>query len=280
MMKIGAHVRLGKGLLNAVELAEKAGCETMQIFAANPNAWTSRSIDPSTADEFHRRTLDAGIGPVCIHTPYLLNLASPVEDNYSKSTTALVDSIQRAEVLHADFVVTHIGSHRGTSFEDSLSRIESAVRSAVCETGNAVLLLENSSGSGDSVGAKFEELSAILSRLSDCRSKVGICLDTAHLWGAGYDLSDPDSINGVVSDFDSIVGLSWLKLLHLNDTKVPLGSRKDRHANIGTGSIGEDGFNVLLHHPALADLAGIIETPPRSDDKHDIDILKHLRDNG
>lgn len=279
-MKIGMHVRLVKGLLYGVERAHEIGCETMQIFASNPNAWSSSPMNPSTAIDFYLSAEEAGISPVVIHTPYLLNLASPDEGNYTKTVAALADSMRRAEMLHADFVVTHIGSHRGTSFDESLDRITSAVNKALEEGGDgAVLLLENSSGSGDSVGASFEELNTIMDQLTDAGGKVGICLDTAHMWGAGYDLSGQEPVDNVLKQFDKTVGLDRLRLLHLNDTNVPLGSRKDRHANIGTGKIGIDGIRALINHPDLADLAGIAETPPREDKQRDIDILKSLRKN-
>jgi deoxyribonuclease-4 len=280
-MRLGVHTRLPKGLAFAAESAAVIGCESIQVFAANPNAWTTRPIDPSTAEIFRQHTADSGLDPVVIHTQYLINLASPDPEIYERSIRALADSLVRAQALGARYVVTHIGSHRGTGFRQGMDQVCQAV-ARVCsgEVKTVRLLLENSAGSGNSMGSTFDELASILNGLDAYREMLGICLDTAHLWGAGYDISSIANVERIVAEFDSIVGLDRLMLLHLNDTKVELGSRKDRHANIGTGHIGEPGFKSLLHCQALVQLTGIIETPPRNTagEERDIDILKRLRD--
>jgi deoxyribonuclease IV len=278
-MRIGIHISISEGLENTARRAAEIGCETIQIFAANPSAWHSRDIDPNTADLFRGLASDLDLRPVVVHTPYLLNLASPDPNNYGKSAAALADSLRRATLLGAQYVVTHIGSRRGESLEPAVSRICEAISEALDRiAGNVVILLENSAGAGESVGSRFEELRTILDCLEEQHDRLGICLDTAHLWGAGYDISLAKTADHVIAEFDATVGIDRLMLLHLNDTCVPLGSHRDRHANIGTGNIGEAGFAALLHHPALMDLPGIIETPPRADNLRDIDVLKRLRD--
>lgn len=281
-MRIGAHVRIENGLVSTVERAVESGCETIQIFAGNPNAWKSASIKDDVTEQFRQHIAAAGIRPVVIHTAYLLNLASPDEDNYAKSTSALADSMHRAGIIGAQYVVTHIGSHKGEGFEASIHRIWAAIRTALeTSNGEAMLLLENSAGSGNSIGSRLEEIAEILDGLNDIGERLGICLDTAHLWGAGYDLSSEDEINRRVSEIDDVIGLDRLKVIHLNDTLVELGAKRDRHENIGNGKIGIAGFNVIVNHPALDDKTGIIETPHTVGSVHDdVEVLKILRIDG
>lgn len=282
-MRIGVHVRRGNGLVASVRRAAELGCETIQVFAANPSAWHSPEIPAQVADDFRRVAEESDLRPVFVHTPYLLNLASPDRAIHAKSSSALADSMRRAGALGAQYVVTHIGSHRGSGREQGIERICEAVITVFdANTSGIMLLLENSAGAGDSVGSKFEDLRAILDCIGDHGGRLGVCLDTAHLWGAGYDISDCEPADRTLGDFDSTVGLDRLRLVHLNDTHVPLGSRRDRHANIGMGNLGERAFAAIVHHPALQPLAGIIETPARTieDDVRDIQILKGLRGAG
>lgn len=279
-MRIGAHQRTGKSLPEAVERAAGIGCEAIQVFAANPSAWRTRMIPDDLAGLFRRLTSQHDIHPVIIHTQYLLNLASPDEVIYAKSADALADSLVRADALGAEFVVTHIGSHRGVGSEAGILRVRDAVRRVLdASVSSAVTLLENSAGGGDLMGSRFEALRAILDGLSEHESRLGICLDTAHLWGAGYDVSNSDAVNTTIAEFDSVVGLERLTLVHMNDSRSALGSRSDRHANIGYGEIGIEGFAALMKHPALAGLTVIIETPANTPEDHarDIAVLKELR---
>jgi len=279
-MRIGAHMRIGRGLVEAARQAGEIGCETIQIFAGSPSAWRSRTIDPGEAERFKQAAIRQDIHPVFVHTQYLLNLASSDPGIHAKSVDALANGVRHAGVLGAQYVVTHIGSHRGAGSAAGLTRIRDAVSRALQgNDGSVLLLLENSSGPGDSVGSKFAELRAILDSLPDFGDRLGICLDAAHLWGAGYDVSNPDAVAATLEEFDSVVGLGWVELIHLNDTHVALGSRVDRHASIGTGNIGERGFAALIHHPALLGLSGVIETPWKTieDDAREIALLKRLR---
>lgn len=279
-MKIGVHLRLSGGREKAIRTAMDIGCECIQIFAANPNSWHSPEINLDEAEKFRSLAVEYDIQPVVIHTPYLLNLASSDPVIYEKSIYALIDSMHRADKFGASYVVTHIGSHKGAGMEQGIANVVRGVSRTLDAVDNeVVLLLENSAGGGDSVGSKFDQIHSILDAMDGYENRLGVCLDMAHLWGAGYDVSCKDAVDQTIGDFISTVGLSWLKVLHLNDTHVELGSRRDRHANIGTGLIGEPGFAAILHHPALTSLVGIIETPARTleDDERDIDILKRLR---
>jgi len=279
-MRIGAHQRTGKGLDEAVERAAEIGCEAIQVFAANPSAWRTRAIPCDLAESFRGLTTQHDIHPAVVHTQYLLNLASPDEVIYAKSVDALADSLVRADALGAEFVVTHIGSHRGEGAEAGVQRVQEAVgRVLTASNSPVVLLLENSAGGGDLIGSRFEGPRAILDGLPEFSERLGICLDTAHLWGAGYDLSGSGAVNRSIAEFDSVVGLERLKLVHMNDSRSALGSRSDRHANIGQGQIGIEGIASLMHHPALAKLPVIIETPADTPEDHrrDIALLKEMR---
>lgn len=262
----------------AARRAAEIGCEALQIFAANPNSWRSRKIDDGSAAEFRRLVEEFNLRPVVIHTQYLVNLAAPDPDIYSKSTSAVIDIMNRAHLLGAQYVVTHIGSHKGSGLEEGIARIHSAISEILGQVEGVTLLLENSAGGGGGIGANFQEMRAILDLLAEHQPRLGICLDTAHLWAAGYDLSSEKSVAATIGEFDDSVGIEMLKLMHLNDTNVALGARRDRHANIGMGNIGEEGFSAILHHPDLSLLPGILETPaPEVALIHDIDILKQLR---
>jgi len=277
-MRLGAHIRISGGLNVAARRAAEIGCEALQIFAANPNSWRSRKIDDGSAAEFRRLVEEFNLRPVVIHTQYLVNLAAPDPDIYSKSTSAVIDIMNRALLLGAQYVVTHIGSHKGSGLEEGIGRIHLAISEALGQVKGVNLLLENSAGGGGGIGANFQEMRAILDLLAENKSRLGICLDTAHLWAAGYDVSSEESVGATIQEFDDAVGIEMLKLMHLNDTNVALGARRDRHANIGMGNIGEEGFSAILHHPDLSLLPGILETPAREAALiHDIDILKQLR---
>lgn len=280
-MRIGAHQRTGRGLDDIVERAAAIGCEAIQVFAANPSAWHTRPVPAATAAAFRAQALVHDVRPAVIHTQYLLNIASPDSQIYARSIDALTDSLVRADALGARLVVTHIGSHRGTGVDAGVARVQHAVARVMEEAGEspAVLLLENSAGAGDLLGSRFEDLRAILDGLSELRGRIGICLDTAHLWGAGYDVSTDDTVARTLDEFDTIVGHKWLRLVHMNDSRSALDSHSDRHANIGQGQIGLEGIGAMMRHPALGDLPVIIETPASTPEDHerDIALLKELR---
>ncbi|HET6456223.1 MAG TPA: deoxyribonuclease IV [Armatimonadota bacterium] len=279
-MKVGLHIKIGGGLGAAADYAAEIGCETIQIFAGNPNAWNPGKLDLVQAQKFRESIERSGISPVIIHTQYLVNMAAPDPDIYLKSTNSVLEALRRASILGAQYVVTHIGSHKGAGFEQGLELVRQSLSTALTQADNdVVLLLENSAGAGGSLGTNFENLHAILASLPEFEQRLGILLDTAHTYAAGYDLSSADAVNSTLAAFDSVVGLNRLKAMHLNDTPSALGSHLDRHANTGAGNIGEAGFRALINHPALVGLPGIIETPRRGGKGiEDLAIVKQWRD--
>jgi deoxyribonuclease IV len=279
-MRLGLHIRIAKGLLEGLAQAERLGCETVQFFSSNPNAWRTGSLDPEAAAAFKARAGELGIRPIILHTPYLVNLASPNTDFWQKTVGLLVFALSRASLLGADHVVTHIGSHKGTSYEEGVQRICKAAKQALEQSeSSAMLLLEAGSGAGDTIGSTFTELADIFACMPGNLPPVGVALDTAHMWAAGYDVSSKKKLDEVVSDFDHHVGLSRLKLIHLNDSRQALGSKADRHWHIGEGRIGLAGFEAVVNHPALASLSGIAETPGHEleQDWRNLGTLKDLR---
>lgn len=261
-MRLGVHIRIAKGLESAIVKAESLGCEAIQIFSSNPNSWQISTLSPVTADAFKSGAERLGLFPVVLHTPYLLNLASPKDDIWSLSKSALASALNRARAVGGHYVVTHIGSHSGSGYEFGADRVGQAVSFALDESDSeALVLLEAGSGSGNTIGSTIEELAGLLERLESRRDRVGVCLDTAHLWGAGYDISTEDGVNSLLAHFDRKIGISRLKVFHLNDTLKDLGSHIDRHWHIGKGNVTLEGFRAIVNHPSLADIGGIMETP-------------------
>lgn len=276
-MRLGVHIRIAGGLVRALDRARELECEAVQLFSGNPNAWARTPLDPDTAALFAAKTAELGIHPVVLHTPYLVNLASPDEEIHGKSKVVLADAVRRAPLMGASYIVTHIGSHKGEGYEDGVRRIGEAVRFALAAAEGPIIALEMGSGSGNSIGSRFEEMGDILANLTDVSDRVGICIDTAHLWGAGYDISTAEGVGSMFDLLKRHVGLDRLKVVHLNDTQMALDSRRDRHYHIGEGHIGISGFRAILNYPGTENLPGIIETPAEDELIHDIDNLSTLR---
>ena len=259
-MKLGLHLSIGGSIDRAVDRAVEKGCNVMQMFSRNPRGWRSGKLDLGTIEIFRAKVRRSGIWPVFIHTPYLLNVASPKEDVYRKSIGVLKDELRRAEELNVPYVVTHLGSHLGHGKKSGFKKIVDAVNESFSAVENdVVLLLENTAGTRNSMGSSFEDIEYIASRIED-RTRVGICFDTCHAFAAGYDLVSRGAIEHTLQRFDEVIGLEELKLVHLNDSKGSLGSRIDRHEHIGMGKIGEKGFKNILKSK-LGQLPLILETP-------------------
>lgn len=275
-MRFGVHIRIAQGLEKALDRAEALGCESVQVFSGNPNAWSRKPLDPEAAAVFVARWAELDIRPIVLHTPYLVNLASPDDGIWVKSTQALADAVVRAHLLNASYVVTHIGSHKGAGYAEGVARVCAAVRTALEAAPEPVVALELGSGAGHAVGSRFEEIADIIEGIPDIQSRVGICIDAAHLWGAGYNISTPKGVEHMFGELARCAGLDKLQVIHLNDTLVELGCHRDRHHHIGRGRIGLDGFRALVNHPAAAGLPGIIETPDHSMER-DAENLAALR---
>ncbi len=267
MVKVGAHVSIAGSIDRAVDRAEEIGCDTFQIFSRNPRGWRAKEISEETAEEFKRKLHLSGMDPPVDHMPYLPNLATPKDDVYDKSVAALTGELERCELLGIPYLVTHLGSHLDASKEVGIERTAEAIITALSSVDNEViLLLETTSGSKNSVGGSFEDLADIMRRV-DRDDRVGACFDTCHAFVAGYDLRTEEGLEETMEEFDRTVGLERIKVVHLNDSKGPLGSKLDRHEHIGLGEIGEEGFRLILGHPGIRTRPLILETP--SDERRD-----------
>ena len=278
-MKIGAHVGSSGGLTTAFERAQAIGAETIQIFGAPPQTWRRRKIQPEECEEFQAGIKESGIEPVFLHGPYLINLATDSLEQLKKSTDALSGDLRLASAIGAKGVIFHVGSHKGAGFEIRLPQMVKALQGVLKDTpDDAWIILENSAGQGGSVGSKFSELGAIISRVGSERLKV--CLDTEHAYAAGYNLADKKELAKAMKEFDAEVGLDKLVAVHANDSKIPLGGGVDRHENIGKGHIGRAGFETIMSHPAFSAVPLLLEVPGmegEGPDKPNVDILKRIR---
>lgn len=266
--RLGAHLPLAGGMVKAVERAHAIGADSLQIFTDNPTAWVHRAEPPLEIEAFRGRLADLGIGPIAIHAAYLVNPAGPDPTLFARSVEILAQELRGAPAFGARFVNVHIGSHRGAGLSAGVERVAEAVALVLGEVDDgpdaAMLVLENSAGSGWGLGTSVDELASIaeaIDRRGVSAARIGFCLDTAHAWGAGIDLGDPDAIDAFLDDFDRRIGLSRLVMVHLNDSRSERGSRLDRHEHLGAGRIGAVGLTHLLRHPGLARALHILETP-------------------
>ena len=266
--RVGAHLPLGDGLLKAADRAREIGATTLQVFADNPTAWRRRSEPPKSLDAFRARLAEHGIAPLAVHGAYLINLAGPEEDFWTRSIGVLAAELRMGAMFGAAGVNVHIGSHRGSGFEAGRRRLAEGLRrvfaAVPAEPGAPIVTLENSAGGGDGMGATLPELEAILEAAAASgadTARIGFCLDTAHLWGAGHEISRPEVLDALLDDFDRRLGPERLTMIHLNDSKAALGSHLDRHQHVGAGGIGEAGMGHLLRHPRLAAVPFVLETP-------------------
>jgi deoxyribonuclease-4 len=256
--------------MRAARRARQIGATALQIFSDNPTAWRRRPEPPHDAPDFIAYCVDNGIAPVAIHASYLINLAGRSEPFASQSLAGLIHEVQRAPAYGASLVNAHIGSHRGHGREGGLARIAANVSQVLAATPRGVrLVLENSSGGGDTIGSTLEELAAILDAVSVDPGRLAFCLDTAHLWGAGYDVGDPNAATAVLDRFDELIGLDRLALIHLNDSRSLRGSRGDRHEHVGAGRIGAVGLATLLRDPRLPGRTTIVMETPGADEGYD-----------
>ena len=276
-MYLGAHVRASGGVWKAVEKGVELGAEAIQFFAGSPRTWRPQMYSEKDAARFREARAASPIRYVVIHTIYLINLASANEDFYEKSVVALVGAVAAAEQLGADAIVTHIGSHQGSGFDAGLARVQVALGRALEEASdsNVRILLEDTAGAGGTMGVNFQELGAMIDSVGG-HKKVGLCIDTCHLLAAGYDIRTRDGLDEALADLDHWCGLERLEMLHLNDSKTPLGSNRDRHANIGEGEFGLDGFRQIVNHPAFASLPGITEVPGMHEEGPDLENMRRL----
>ena len=268
--RAGVHLPMGLGLVRIAERADEIGASALQIFSDNPTAWRRRAEAPPEAEAFRRRLAELEIGPVAIHAPYLVNLAGPDDELFGRSVGLMRHELQHAHEFGARFVNVHVGSHRGAGVDAGIRRLVDGLQQAMdgshppeTDSSAPLVVLENSSGGGFAVGATIEELALVLDAAGarGLEGGLAICLDAAHLWGAGYDVSNPAAIDEVLATFDRLIGLERLVMVHLNDSESAMGSRHDRHAHIGEGRIGREGLAHFLCHPRLDHVVFYLETP-------------------
>jgi deoxyribonuclease IV len=280
-MRIGAHISIAGGVAKAVDRAKAAGCEAVQIFSGNPRGWKIVPFDPEAGAEFRRRCREEEIFPVFIHSPYLINLSAPDEEIYRKSLSAFQNDLQRCDLLGADGFVIHVGYHRGEGMEAGMEKMAGALKETLAALPDlqTTILLENTASAGSSLGHRFENIAEIINR-AGAGEKLGMCFDTCHAFVSGYDVSSAAGLDQTLEELDRTIGLDRLKIVHFNDSKYGLGSRRDRHAHIGEGEIGRAGMRRIARHPALREKAFILETPKKTpeDDPRNIALVKSFRD--
>ncbi len=275
-MRFGFHISIAGGFSKVVERAKARGCETIQFFSRNPRGWKYYPLDKKEVEKLRSSIQPTDLSPIFLHLPYLPNIASFKSKFYSRSVDSIAEDLKRANQLGAQYLIIHIGHRLETSEDEAIEAVSQGINQAFGKAENhIILLLENTAGQGSEIGYTFEQIKKILVKVHD-QERMGVCLDTAHSFEAGYDLSKKDGIERTLESFDQSVGLTRLHLLHLNDSKTPLGSRKDRHWHIGEGYIGLEGFRTLINHPLLKHLPGIMETP-RKDTVEDLINMKVIR---
>jgi len=275
-LRVGFHVSIIGEIDRAVDRAVELGCNTFQIFTRNPRAWKAKELTEKETKAFIEKVNSRDVNPVFSHMPYLVNLASPREEVYSKSVETLKGELERCKKLEIPYLVTHLGSHLGAGMGSGFEKIVKAIDEAFSDVDERVmLLLENTAGTRNSMGGSFEDIQHIIERLAYPK-QVGVCFDTSHGFAAGYDLRTEAAVEQTIGQLDEMIGFEKLRLVHLNDSLGDLGSRIDRHEHIGMGKIGEEGFRSILRSK-LGLLPLILETPKDSR-RSDIENLTKVRE--
>jgi deoxyribonuclease IV len=259
-MRLGAHLSTAGGIDTAIDRAAAIGADCVQVFTQSPRMWKPTEHKPEAIERFRARRAEAGIGGVVCHALYLCNLGGPDDAIYDKSVATMCATVDTAVAIEADGVVFHVGSHLGAGLETSMKRVVRAMKKVLrrCK-GDTWLLIENSAGAGGTIGRSIGELAQLTNAL-DGHERLGICLDSCHLYASGYDVTDPAVLDSVVDEVDATIGLDRLRALHINDSAAPFGSNRDRHADVLAGEMGK-GLGVFLAHPAFQGLDAYLETP-------------------
>ncbi len=277
-MRLGAHISISGSIDLSIDRALEIGCNTFQIFTRNPRGWGLATLYSDQVERFVTKVKDANINPVIAHMPYLPNLASSKGGVYKKSKESLKLELRRCRMLKIPLLVTHLGSHLGTGIRNGMIRIIDAINEALREIdGDVMLLLENTAGSRNSMGTRFENIAEIIDRIEH-QHRVGTCFDTCHAYAAGYDLKTANAVSETLDELDDNVGIERVKVIHLNDSKRGLASKLDRHEHIGLGRIGVKGFSAILANPIIKRLPIILETPidSRRDDVGNLNMVRGL----
>ncbi|MGH2557795.1 MAG: deoxyribonuclease IV [Thermomicrobiales bacterium] len=278
MLEFGSHMSIAGGCDLALTRAAALEIAACQLFTKNASQWRAKPLDPAVIERFHAQRAATGMRHLVAHDSYLINIASPADELWEKSRLALMEELDRCDQLGVPYLVSHPGGHMGSGEEVGIRRVAEAINRIHDERpdGASVLLLETTAGQGTALGRTFEEIAGILSLVED-KQRAAVCLDTCHIFGAGYDLRDQATYDATINSFDEVIGLGQVKVIHLNDSKKALGSRVDRHAHIGEGELGLSAFELLVNDQRLAGLPGILETPKGDNDEDDRRNLATLR---
>ena len=278
---LGAHVSIAGGVKNAPLNGEKIGCNAIQIFTKNQRQWSAKPYEDEEIKEYFKNLKKTEIKKVVAHSSYLINLASPNEDIYKKSTDALIDDLNRCEKLKIPFEVVHPGSHLGEGIEKGIEKIIKGTDIVFKKVSGSGIALETVAGQGTNIGFRFEHLRDIINGVKE-KNRVFVCFDTAHTFEAGYDIRTEKGFRKVLDDFNKIIGIEKLVVFHLNDSKTPLSSNVDRHENIGKGLLGLEPFKFLVNSKEFKEHPMILETPGGDDmyieDLKTLNLLKSLID--
>ncbi|MFC7075594.1 deoxyribonuclease IV [Haloarcula halophila] len=276
MLRVGAHTSIAGGAYNAVDEQVDYGGNCGQIFSHSPQVWQDPDIEDEEAQQFRDRSAEHGVGPWVIHSSYLVNLCTPKDDLREQSIDAMQKEVDAAAKLDIEYVNVHLGAHTGAGVDGGLDNAASALSELDVPDGVTVLV-ESDAGSGTKLGGEFEHLATVRERTD---LDIEFCLDTAHAFAAGYDLSTPEGVDETLAEFDEVVGLADLACVHLNDSKHECGTNKDEHAHIGEGEIGEDGMTAFVNHDAVRDLPLVLETPSEDGKSFawNIERVRELRD--
>lgn len=277
-LALGAHMSAAGGVDLAITRAAALQMDSCQLFTKNANQWAAKPLDPAVVERFHHQKATAGVTNLVAHDSYLINIASPDPASWEKSRNALLIELQRCDLLGIPYLVSHPGAHMNTDLDEAIARVAEAINRIHDERpdGATTLLIETTAGQGTTLGRAFEEIAAMIAGVED-KSRIGVCFDTCHVFVAGYDMRDPESYAATIKAFDDVIGLEWLKVLHLNDSKKGLGSKVDRHAHIGEGELGLEAFRQLMNDPRFDGTPGVLETPKGDNDEEDARNLATLR---
>jgi deoxyribonuclease-4 len=261
-MRVGVHCSMRRGFSAALEEAAALGCETLQLFTQSPRGWRTRVYSEDEFQRFRSRRLELKIDPIVAHSPYLPNLCTSDDLLFERSLSTLISDLDRCEKLGAEYLVIHPGAYSPNSnFEEGVDRLHLALNKALSHVpGRTKILIENMAGGGRRIGGPFKEMAAILDGVKS-KNRIGVCFDTCHATGAGYDLSNKSSVDRVLSEFHNTVGLEKIFVFHVNDSKGHVGSHCDIHQHLGQGHVGLDGFRAIFSKPAFRNCALILETP-------------------
>jgi len=276
-VRFGVHMPQKGGFEKNVKRVSGLGCRTIQIFPGNPTGWKMGKLELPAIEKRAELLEQLDIAPLVVHSAYLINLASSSTDFLAKSKKLLDETMERANFYRAPYVILHTGNHGGQGVEKGMAQIIEAIDEGLSKWPDSVmLLLENTAGSGTALGANFEEISEILKSFP--KGKLGVCFDTAHSWAAGYDIGSAAAAGKVLDEFNRVIGLDNLHVIHVNDTRVDCGSRSDRHAHIGEGNISLEGFGTIINYGWPEDFPFILETPENGTDwdRTNLEKLKSL----